>query len=177
MSGERSDGVDVTDQVNQVLASLHRRDLATLRHKSQLARSLGLSDVDVTALILLAREQELTTAQLGQMLGLSSGGATALVQRLERQGLVRRRAHPHDRRSTLLRLNGSAAAMMARFDDRVAEGVEREMRRLSAQQRARAIELLNRIADLHGTLVDQPGRARKPPQSATLIRPVPSSWS
>jgi MarR family transcriptional regulator, organic hydroperoxide resistance regulator len=47
--------------------------------------------------------ETLATGQLAHMLGISSGGATALINRLEQRGLVVRDRHPLDRRIIVIR--------------------------------------------------------------------------
>jgi DNA-binding MarR family transcriptional regulator len=65
--------------------------------------SLGVSAGDYLALKhVLARPGELGPVELGRVLGMSSGSATALVDRLERAGHLRRRPHPRDRRRRVL---------------------------------------------------------------------------
>jgi DNA-binding MarR family transcriptional regulator len=81
---------------------LHRKALATERHRAGVARRLGLSETEATALAHLARHGHLTPGQLGELLSLTSGGVTALVHRLERAGRIRRDPHPRDKRSTIL---------------------------------------------------------------------------
>jgi len=79
-----------------------RKSLATERHRAAMARLLGLSDKEMAAILLLARSGHLTPGQLGSLLSLTSGGVTALTQRLERAGHIRRQPHPVDGRSTVL---------------------------------------------------------------------------
>src|ERR1700741_3047563 len=88
----------------EIRESLDRTDLAATRQRAALAKLLGLTDNDVLAVQYLARGGQLTASRLGELLRLSSGGATALVQRLERAGCIVRTPNPRDRRSTLLRL-------------------------------------------------------------------------
>jgi DNA-binding MarR family transcriptional regulator len=80
-----------------------RRSLAAERHRAAMARMLGMSEKEAAAILLLARRGSLTPGQLGTQLSLTSGGVTALVQRLERAGHIERRPHPIDRRSVVLR--------------------------------------------------------------------------
>ncbi len=64
-----------------------------------LARRLGLGATDVAALEHLTSAGEpLGPVELGQRLGIASASATALVDRLERSGHVRRSPHSKDRR-------------------------------------------------------------------------------
>ena len=68
-----------------------------------LARRLGVGATDVAALEhLTAAGDGLGPVELGQRLGLASASATALVDRLERTGHVRRSPHPRDRRRQTL---------------------------------------------------------------------------
>ena len=63
---------------------LYRRDVAVTRHRAAIARSLGLADIEMLALVHLAEHGALAPSAIASLLDLSSGGATALVQRLER---------------------------------------------------------------------------------------------
>lgn len=80
----------------------HRKALATERHRSAMARVLGLSDTEAAALAYLARSGHLTPGQLGDALGMTSGGVTALTQRLVGDGHITKEPHPTDRRSMVL---------------------------------------------------------------------------
>jgi DNA-binding MarR family transcriptional regulator len=84
---------------------LNRRDLASARHRSAISRRLGLSESEMLAVAHLAQRGHLSPSELAELLDLSSGGVTALVQRLELAGHVERQAHPTDRRSILLELS------------------------------------------------------------------------
>jgi DNA-binding MarR family transcriptional regulator len=93
-----------------IRAALHHKALADARQRAALARRLGLTDSEVLAVQHLARAGELTPGQLGALLQLSSGGTTGLIHRLQRAGHVSRHAHPHDRRSAVVRLTPAIAA-------------------------------------------------------------------
>src|SRR4051812_48438124 len=92
-----------------IRAALHRKALADARQRAALARRLGLTNSEVLAIQHLARAGELTPGQLGGLLQLSSGGTAGVVQRLQRAGQVSRHAHPHDRRSVVVRLTPAIA--------------------------------------------------------------------
>jgi DNA-binding MarR family transcriptional regulator len=87
-----------------VAVALHRFGMARDRMRAALARALGVGLTDLDALEHLELDGPLTQTELGDRLLLSSGGVTLLVDRLERLGAVRRRAHPTDRRVTLVEL-------------------------------------------------------------------------
>ena len=95
---------DPADAPTRIRSALHRKALADARQRAALARRLRLTESEVLAVQHLARAGELTPGQLGGLLQLSSGGTAGLVQRLQRAGHVSRHAHPHDRRSVVVRL-------------------------------------------------------------------------
>ncbi len=80
-------------------------DLATSRHRSALAADWGITVTDSLVLSNLATAGgQMTPRDLGRRLMLSSGTLTTMVDRLAAGGYVVRVAHPHDRRSLLVRL-------------------------------------------------------------------------
>ncbi|WP_328744636.1 MarR family transcriptional regulator [Streptomyces sp. NBC_00285] len=82
---------------------------------AEFADGNGLHPTDVRALIHLldASRADLiaTPGRLGSQLGLNSASVTALIDRLERLGLVRRERDTHDRRRVLLAVEDKAVAL------------------------------------------------------------------
>lgn len=68
----------------------------------EIARRLGLTLSDLTALDHLLAGEPLGTGELAQRLGMRSPSATAVLDRLESAGHVRRVSHPTDRRRVLI---------------------------------------------------------------------------
>ncbi|WP_435280817.1 MarR family winged helix-turn-helix transcriptional regulator [Streptomyces koelreuteriae] len=85
------------------------------RHSTRFAQRTGMHPTDVRALIALmdaSRAGEETTAgRLGAALGLNSAGTTALVDRLERAGHVRRVRSEKDRRKVTVEVDEQAIAL------------------------------------------------------------------
>lgn len=76
---------------------------ATVEANQELARRLGIGITDIAALEhLSSAEQPLGPVELGHRLGIRSASATALVDRLEQSGHVRREPRPDDRRRVAL---------------------------------------------------------------------------
>lgn len=59
----------------------------------------GISPALFSALMLVERNPGLQQSRLGEALGVARSGAMTMVDRLERLGMVERRADPHDRRA------------------------------------------------------------------------------
>ena len=97
--------LDVTPiEVFGRVAKLHRAQIEASEHAY---RQLGISsgDFDVLATLRRAgRPYRLTPSELTSSMMISSGGVTQRVDRLERVGLVERRPHESDRRSTTVAL-------------------------------------------------------------------------
>ena len=81
---------------------------------SRFASVHGLNRTDVRALVAIMdaarRGEALTAGQLGEAVDLRSASVTALVDRLEKVGHVRRERDPEDRRRVSLQLSESAMA-------------------------------------------------------------------
>lgn len=78
-------------------AEAHLREYLRVNHATTLPR------FDVLA-ALYRRGEAISMSELSRMLLVSNGNATAVVDRLERDGLVRRRPAPDDRRAVLVAL-------------------------------------------------------------------------
>jgi DNA-binding MarR family transcriptional regulator len=156
--------------------AINRKELAASRQRSALGRLLDLSETDVLAIQHLAAAGRLTPTQLGSMLGMTSGGATALVQRLEREGFVAREPHPRDRRSALLRLTpeierraGDALAPLVAEIDALVE-------RLPGNDRRLLERFLAAVADAGERHADELAR-RADAAQPVAGSPVPALWA
>jgi DNA-binding MarR family transcriptional regulator len=129
-----------------------RHALASARQRAVLGQLLGLSESEVLAVQHLSRAGRLTPGQLGERLHLTSGGTTALVQRLERHGHVMREPHPTDRRSTLIALTPAIAQRAADSLSPLVEELDRTALDLTPEERetvGRALAAMARAAERH----------------------------
>ncbi|WP_283139870.1 MarR family winged helix-turn-helix transcriptional regulator [Rhizohabitans arisaemae] len=116
----------------------------------------ALHPTDVRALICLldaARTGEpATPGTLGARLGLNSAGTTALVDRLEKLGHVRRERDSRDRRRVLLNVDESAVTLGWSFFGPLIHEVVAVMGRFDAADQA-TIERF--LTDVHETVTQQ----------------------
>lgn len=88
-------------------------------HSARFAQQNGMHPTDVRALIALmdARRagEETTAGHLGSALGLNSAGTTALVDRLEKAGQVRRVRSGQDRRRVVIEVEERAVELGQAF--------------------------------------------------------------
>lgn len=107
------------------LLGLTRAAEGNLREYLRLAHDTTLPRFDVMA-ALFRRREGVTMTELSRMLLVSNGNATAVVDRLERDGLVRRSPSETDRRTVFVRLTDAGVAAF----EAQADGHEREVNRI-----------------------------------------------
>jgi DNA-binding MarR family transcriptional regulator len=127
----------------QLRAALHGFGLERGRLTTAIAQTAGVPANDLAALEHLELAGPLSPTDLAERLLLTPGSVTALLDRLERAGWVRRRPHPTSRRSIVVELSPAArsAATSAGLDDYEA-AVERAARQLTPAERAAAARFL-----------------------------------
>ncbi|SFP79640.1 DNA-binding transcriptional regulator, MarR family [Amycolatopsis arida] len=90
--------------IEQVLSGGRELSTATVMFHTAIAERVGLSPVEMKTADYLERLGPLTPKELVEHSGLAPASVTALIDRLERKGFVRRRPHPADRRRVLVEL-------------------------------------------------------------------------
>jgi DNA-binding MarR family transcriptional regulator len=73
-----------------------------------IGKKLGLNSTDFEGLDLILYRGMTTPSELSRYTGLSSGSTTAMIDRLEKSGLVVRQSNPSDRRGTLVVIDKEA---------------------------------------------------------------------
>jgi DNA-binding MarR family transcriptional regulator len=86
----------------ELLTALRRFGLEDDRFDAIVARRFDAAPAEFKAMDHILASGGLTPGQLGDRLALTSGAVTALVDRLERLGWVKRVPHPTDRRSVIV---------------------------------------------------------------------------
>jgi len=158
-------------------ALLARKALADSRQRAAAAAVLGLTETDVLAIQNLAWAGALTPTELATRLQLTSGGTSALIQRLERREYVTRERHPDDRRSSLLRLGPSGEARAADLYAPLVRSLDAATAAMEPSERAIVARFLARVAEIGDAHADElvRGVARDRPQVPRV--PVPGLWS
>ncbi|MGY1681623.1 MarR family winged helix-turn-helix transcriptional regulator [Geodermatophilus sp. SYSU D01176] len=107
------------DERQEVALLLRRLSVELDAVGQRFATLHGLGRTDVRALVAIMdaarRGEALTAGALGQAVDLSSASVTALLDRLERVGHVRRVRDPEDRRRVALEISESAMAAGGQF--------------------------------------------------------------
>lgn len=96
---------------------IHRVAKAWREELDRRLRPLGLTRVQWQALLLIARSNAgLTQRELADLLDIGAPATVALVDRMERDGLVERTPVPGDRRRNAVRITASSRRLLTRIE-------------------------------------------------------------
>ncbi|MET3790819.1 MarR family transcriptional regulator [Aquamicrobium terrae] len=110
-------------------------------------RHLDLTQARWMVLLQLSRAAPVSQRELADTIGVEGPTLVRVLDNLERQGLVLRRACPGDRRVKLVELAEGAGPVLAEIS-RIAAGLRRELLEdVAAEELGRARELLKIIGD------------------------------
>lgn len=115
------------------------------RFDGAVADALGIHRSDLRCLNAL-EAGALPPRTIGARLGLTSGSVTALVDRLERAGLVERHADASDRRRWTIALTARAYPRVDREYARLGQAIDQRMASFSAAERRRLGAALAELA-------------------------------
>lgn len=101
------------ETMDEAIRSLRALIVAGERYRQVFSTHVALGVTETQALSYLTVHGDRGQNELAADLGITSGAATALVDRLEREGIAERFPHPHDRRRTLVRLTSRGQEVVA----------------------------------------------------------------
>lgn len=138
---------DPKAKVHRSLAAL---ELAAVRHRGGVRRRLNVGDEELTALLYLNHHGGVAQRRLAEITTLSRSGAGAMIQRLEQDGFVERRADPGDRRLRLVELSPAGRERIAGAYRELSDATEQGLADTTSAELdvlARLLEGLVRAAD------------------------------
>jgi DNA-binding MarR family transcriptional regulator len=106
---------------NSKKTDLKKRSLAAVRDygvqltlfRNAVSEWAGFNATDIECLRFLFLKGIATPSELARHTGLTSGATTAMLDRLEKAGLIARRPNPDDRRGVLIEAEASSSEKMA----------------------------------------------------------------
>ncbi|MFO1528260.1 MAG: MarR family transcriptional regulator [Kiritimatiellia bacterium] len=108
----------------------------------------GLNATDTECLGLLFDKGVATPSELARQTGLTSGATTAMLDRLEKAGLIARKPNPEDRRGTLVVPAPSSAKRMASWFESARVAQEELVASYSQNELAIIADVFEKFADL-----------------------------
>ena len=128
-------------------------ELAIRAHLDELLRPAGLTSTQYTALTVLERHPDLTSAQLARNSFVTSQSMADMVTALEGQGLIKRKRDASDRRRLVLSLTADGRRVLRRYRPKVAEVEEQMVSELGPRRTA---ELRRSLLACRNALADEP---------------------
>ena len=139
------------------------------------ARLVGLNPTDLECLDLLYLSGPATAGRLAAHTGLTTGATTAVIDRLERAGYVRRTRDSHDRRVVVVEALPAGIKRIEPLYRRLARSMDQLHHEYDERQLAVVAEYLSRAVDLGAThvawLQTQPRLRGNKATSKAILRP------
>lgn len=132
----------LSDQLGFLLGRAH------LAHRAIAERALasvGLGGKEFGALAVLVDEGPLSQQRLGERQGVDRTTMVAVVDELERRGLVERRRNPDDRRAYSLHATPAARGVLKQAGDAAKRAEDEFLAPIPAGERRRLKQLLQRL--------------------------------
>ena len=94
--------VQAKDQLEPLISLMRGLGTRTVLYQQNVAASLGLYNNDLKSVDILRETGPITAGELSKITGMATGSITALIDRLEKAGYVRRQNDPSDRRRVII---------------------------------------------------------------------------
>jgi DNA-binding MarR family transcriptional regulator len=135
---------DIENSIGFLLAKAHQRGWALF---SEEISRYELTPPQFSVLAFLWQQDGLTQTELSEKTQIDRTTLGGLIDRLEKTGMVQRRAHPHDRRAHLVYLTEKGKSQSSELSALATKVLDRFVDGLSHQDRhelARMLEILRR---------------------------------
>lgn len=133
--------------VDAFVAVLTQIDDSHRRMRNRLARDLGFTTAELSALLVIAGTENLTPGKLGEEIMMTTGAVTAMIDRLAGAGQVERIPNPVDRRSVLVTLTFRGEETMSAINGLYASAVESVVATSPCLTESGVIDCLSATAD------------------------------
>ena len=124
---------------------LRRAQVGLFQHFARTVGRAGVTPGQLGVVAMIGANPGLSQTRLGRALGIDRSTMVAVIDALEKRGLVVREVSPNDRRSHALRLSGKGTELMGRLEDAARAHESDWAGNLSAAERRQLIELLRRL--------------------------------
>ncbi|HYF38364.1 MAG TPA: MarR family transcriptional regulator [Gemmatimonadales bacterium] len=114
-------------------------------HYLKRTEGISVSQYNILRILRGARPQPAKISEVAERMITRDPDVTRLVDRLIKQGLVRRQRDTEDRRVVLVEITGAGLALLSRLDEPAGESTEAAMAGLNAQQLRTLDTLLNEV--------------------------------
>jgi DNA-binding MarR family transcriptional regulator len=146
------------ERVAALTAALAQTGALSVLFSRAIAERVGIHPTDLESLDILRREGPMTAGRQAEQTGLSTGGAiTALIDRLERLGYVRRERDTNDRRRVMVRVITERERELAPFYSPLQRAMLDLIARFSDDELAVVLDFINQTNEI---MFDQVARVQ-----------------
>ncbi|MCC6501055.1 MAG: MarR family transcriptional regulator [Anaerolineales bacterium] len=151
---------------NSTKAELKKKALAAVANyganmtlfRNAVSEWAGLNVTDMECMRLLFLKGIATPSEIGRHTGLTSGATTAMLDRLERAGLIERRPNPNDRRGTLIAPIADSSQKAASWFESARKAQDELISSYSAEELEIIADVFERFSNLWD---DERGKLKK----------------
>jgi DNA-binding MarR family transcriptional regulator len=138
------------DRTKLALTAMRKILRTTELNSKALMRETGLTPSQLIFMQLLEQEKEQTAGHVASRMGITQATTTALIQKLETLGMIRRRKGEHDRRQVWLSLTEQGQAALSIAPDGVHARFQEQFSGLADWEQAMLVAALERVAAMLG---------------------------
>ncbi|WP_090520335.1 MarR family winged helix-turn-helix transcriptional regulator [Paracoccus isoporae] len=136
------------DRIDVCLIALRRILRAAELHGKELAQSAGMTPVQLRVIQIIAETGSSTGTTIAKRMHVAPATVTAMIDKLERAGHVRRQSNPVDRRQTLITLTDQGVSALSRAPDALQQRFATDFERLPDWEQAMMVSVLERVASM-----------------------------
>jgi len=137
--------LDKRTLVDQVIVGVRENSIGVVLFHQAIGRILGINVTDVKSLDIIVTRGSANPSQLAKFTGLSTGSTTALIDRLEKKGLIERRPNPKDRRGSIIILTYGAMKKIPLLFESMSKAMERLVSGYSEEELETLSEFFRRV--------------------------------
>lgn len=134
------------EDYGQILMAIRRITRAIDLHSKRLVKRSGLTVPQLIVMQSILRQGNVAIGVIANDVSLSQGTVTAIVDRLERQSLVRRERSGNDKRVVLVCLTLDGQRKLEEAPELIQAGFVREFRKLASWEQNMLISAFERVA-------------------------------
>ena len=132
--------------VNQVIVGARENSIGVVLFHQAVGRILGINITDMKCLDIIVIRGFANPSQIAKLTGLSTGSTTAMIDRLEKKGLIERQHNPKDRRGTIIVLTKGAMNKLHLLFDSMAKAMERLISGYSEEELETLSEFFRKVS-------------------------------
>jgi DNA-binding MarR family transcriptional regulator len=142
------DKSDKRDLERQVITTAREYGINTVLYRHAVGNLLGVNVTDMECLGVLLFKRISSPTELAKYTGLSSGATTAMLDRLEKSGLIERLPNPDDRRGTLISIVDNTVKTVGPMFTAVTKAQDEMMVAYSSEELQIILDFLQKITNV-----------------------------